>query len=181
MNTEYQIRPAIFDDASGIAQVQVASWKTTYRGILPDALIDRIGVEDRTKSWQKILTTFDETGQGGAMVVETAGRIVGFGSYGQQRDAELAAAGFGGEFTTIYLEHAHQRAGLGRALMAAMAAELVKSGETAAALWVISANTNAVAFYRALAGETVAERADPQGGDMDECAYGWRDLSGLIG
>ncbi len=181
MSTQYQIRPATLDDVASIAQVQVASWNTTYRGILPDALIDRIGIEDRAKSWQKILTEFTQSGQGGALVVETDGRIVGFGSYGPQRDAVLVAEGFGGEFTSLYLEQSHQRTGLGRALMGAMAAELIKSGETAAALWVISANTNAGAFYRALSGETVAERADPQGGDMNEHAYGWCDLSALNG
>ncbi|MFY0681345.1 MAG: GNAT family N-acetyltransferase [Thalassovita sp.] len=179
MSTTYQIRPALAEDAAGIAIVQVASWNTTYRGILPDALIDRISVEDRTKGWQKIFDAFAQSGQGGAIVAEQNNRIVGFGSYGLQRDDDLAEQGYDGEVTALYLEKEHQRAGVGRALMAELGKQAQSAGLSKVSLWVITANTGACLFYDALEGRTVATRADPQGGDMDERAYGWDDLSTL--
>ena len=45
---EQKIRAAVVEDAPAIAQVHVESSKTTYRGIFPESLLDRLSVSDRT-------------------------------------------------------------------------------------------------------------------------------------
>jgi hypothetical protein len=45
------IRPATAEDAAGIAAVHVRSWQVAYRGQLPDALLDSLSVDQRTRWW----------------------------------------------------------------------------------------------------------------------------------
>ncbi|MFT3977589.1 MAG: hypothetical protein QM688_10815 [Sphingomonas bacterium] len=59
---------------------------------------------------------------------------------------------------------------------------MIAFGHTAACLWVLRENDSARAFYDALGGLIVGEKAEEQaGGTLTEIAYGWRDISGLIG
>jgi hypothetical protein len=41
------IRRASQSDARAIAEVHVASWRETYRGIVPDAFLDALSVAER--------------------------------------------------------------------------------------------------------------------------------------
>ena len=44
---EIHIRRAIKDDISGIAKVHADSWKTTYKGIFPNEILENITYEQR--------------------------------------------------------------------------------------------------------------------------------------
>lgn len=46
---ELHIRRAIKDDISAIAKVHVDSWKTTYKGIFANGILDNITYEQREK------------------------------------------------------------------------------------------------------------------------------------
>src|SRR5207247_7924466 len=50
------IRAAVVDDARAIAEVHVGSWRSTYRGQLPDDLLDRLSVDEREAQWSSGLT-----------------------------------------------------------------------------------------------------------------------------
>jgi hypothetical protein len=47
------IRAADVDDAPAIAAVQVASWRTTYPGIVAQTHIDGLSVAERTIAWER--------------------------------------------------------------------------------------------------------------------------------
>lgn len=108
--------------------------------------------------------------------------IAGFGSCGRQRSPDLAEAGFDGEFQAIYVLQAAQRRGVGRALMAEMARDLVSRGFQGGALWVLDGNRPARGFYEALGGHVIGAREDRRDKDLTlaEVAYGWASL-GTIG
>ena len=55
------IRLAHPEDAAAIARVHVAMWETSYRGLIDDALIDEVTVEQREAMWGDILTAYTET------------------------------------------------------------------------------------------------------------------------
>src|SRR5687767_3602644 len=42
-----KIRPALPSDARAIADVHVRTWQSTYRGIVPDAYLDALSVDER--------------------------------------------------------------------------------------------------------------------------------------
>jgi GNAT superfamily N-acetyltransferase len=172
---DFSIRPATPADARAIAEVQVATWKTTYRGILPDALLDNLSADEREPRWRERLSTAPEV-----MLVarDTDGKVVGFVGGGAERTGTL---GCDGELHAIYLLERVQRQGLGTLLVNQLVRELRSRGFTSMAVWVLAANPFRK-FYGALGGKVIAEREHERGGQqVTEVAYGWRDLNGIRG
>lgn len=171
------LRDAEPADAGAIATVHVAAWRETYAGLLPEEMLAGISVEAREAMWTRILAN-----SGGTLVfvAEDGGRVVGFGSCGDQRDQGLRDLGFTAEISAIYLLRPHQRQGLGAVMMRRMAHALAERGQEAGALWVLRENLAARRFYERLAGAVVAEKEEqrPQG-TLFEVAYGWRRLADL--
>lgn len=50
------IRSALPEDARAIAEVHVSSWRTTYRGLLPESVLAAQSVEQRESGWRQITT-----------------------------------------------------------------------------------------------------------------------------
>jgi GNAT superfamily N-acetyltransferase len=170
------IRLARPEDAAAIARVHVAVWNSTYRGLIDDALIDAVTVEDREAMWTDILTAYTETHP--VLVAEDFGvGICGFGNAGPLRGEDVL--GFSGEFKTLYLLPAYQRRGVGRALLARLAAALLERGHDSALAWVLASNP-ACGFYEAMGGTICAQRLGEDEGDSPaDLAYGWSDLAAL--
>ena len=168
------IRPARPDDVEPIAALHVTAWLETYRGLLAEAVIASRDVAARRAQWGARL---DAPPPGSAMFVaeEPEGAIVAFGACGRQRDPSLA---FPGEFHGLYILRRAQRAGIGRALMRAMATSMLGHGLGGASLWVLRGNLAARAFYTELGGAQVAARETPEMGA--EVAFAWHDLRTLI-
>jgi len=171
-----RIREATVEDAPAIARVHSESWRTTYRGTVPDDYIGKFARDERERVWRKIL---DDSARRRFVCVAEAddGSVVGFVSGGAARGE---ANGFSGELYAIYLLDAHQRCGIGRRLTAALARRLLRSGYDSMLIWVLAAN-KACDFYAALGGVKVAEKpADITGAELTEIAYGWKDIRRLL-
>ncbi|WP_223285147.1 hypothetical protein [Paenibacillus sp. PL91] len=72
-----RIRQASIEDVPGIAQVHVASWKSTYRGMISDDYLNNLSVEKRINNWNWVFHHLnpDEV----SFVLENEdGAIVGF-------------------------------------------------------------------------------------------------------
>ncbi|WP_353345385.1 GNAT family N-acetyltransferase [Litorivita sp. NS0012-18] len=182
MKYTYSIRHADAQDAPAIAQVQAGVWRKAYQGRVPNALIERMeDVAERTKAWQTIFESFEESGLGQSFVaVEDDSGVVGFGTCGPQRDDALLDQGFSGEISALYIAAEHQGAGLGSGLLRFMAADLLRTGHMSAAFWVLGGNPKADRFFTQTGGLACATRSGAHG-DLHETAYGWRDLAQLAG
>jgi ribosomal protein S18 acetylase RimI-like enzyme len=160
--------------------MHVASWLETYPGIVPDSMLASLSIERRTENWKRILDDPSQANGTSVYVAELAGKIFGFGSCGVQRTASLSADGYPGEITGIYILRECQGRGLGRELMATMAADISARGYGGVSLWVLRDNFQARRFYESLKGSMVAEREDVRGDvTLVEVAYGWPDLNAL--
>jgi GNAT superfamily N-acetyltransferase len=174
--SDVRIRLATPADAAAIAEVRVNAWRTTYRGMIPDGYLDAMKVEDSAALWGKVLAAAPNTTS--TFVAEIDGRVVGFAS-GIMKPA--AAHGFDAELTGIYVVREAQGSGIGKRLVAAVAAAQRSHGATAMIVWVIAANKIARAFYESLGGVLVLEQPFSWDGmDLVEAGYGFRDLSALI-
>jgi GNAT superfamily N-acetyltransferase len=169
------IRPARPGDAAGIAQVHVASWRTTYPGMVPDRYLLDLSVPIYTERWKSLLT--DWSGVRGSFVAsEPPLGVIGFASCGTQR---TRIEGYGGEFYALYLYDHAQGRGIGRQLMATMAGELLRFGMNSAVVWVLRDNPSRW-FYERLGGSRLAEQTiNFASATLIEVAYGWRDLAPL--
>jgi len=173
MSWRGNVRPAHVEDARAIAEVHVASWRTTYKGIFPDTLLDGLSVDKREQSWRETLAS-SETSSVTLVACEVDGSIEGFISGGVERTGRL---GYEGEIYAIYLLQLAQRQGLGTLLVQHFARELRARGVGSMAVWVLAANPFRQ-FYEALGGELVAEQQIERGGQsFTESAYGWQDLT----
>jgi ribosomal protein S18 acetylase RimI-like enzyme len=168
--TAPRIRAAAIADANAIARVHVQAWRETYRGLVPDAMLDALSVERNTGMWQAII------GQRSIVqVAETDTGIVGFGSAGKVRDALL---GTSGEVSSIYLIDTIKRRGIGRALFGSLLRALAAGGYVSVGLWVLTSNAPTRRFYEALGGRIGAERIlEGAHGDLEEIAYVWDDVT----
>jgi L-amino acid N-acyltransferase YncA len=174
-----QIRSATLADAPAIAHVHAASWRTTYAGIIPNAVLAQMTDEARRlANWQRILG--DPQSPESVFVAEDdAGAIIGFAGGGPTRSGPEDAARYPGELYAIYLLQYAQGHGLGRALVRAVAQRLAEQGKHAMIVWVLAANP-ARHFYAALGGQFVREQPFTMGGtEIIEAAFGWDDTTFL--
>ncbi len=165
----FAVRAATIADADAIARVHAASWRTSYRGILPDHLLDRIDVGQRAASRRAIL----RDGAGLHLVAHdtTHHDIVGFCDAGPSR----RPGPWQGEIYAIYLAHHAKRHGLGAAMLERALAWFGARGDRAMVIWVLENNAHARRFYEAQGGR-LASRLDTRvgGHPVVELAYLWQ-------
>jgi ribosomal protein S18 acetylase RimI-like enzyme len=173
MRKGFQLRSATVADTEALGTVHVQAWREAYAGIVPDAILALLDPAQRAVMWRDVLA------RGAAVhIVEQDAAIVGFSASGQQRDASLP---YSGEIRAIYVLQQAHRLGIGRALMAATAGDLLARGHVSAMLWVLEANTPARRFYASLGGWEIARREQQlQGFRAADIAYAWDDLKRLM-
>lgn len=163
----FAIREAVLADADGVAAAHTESWRTSYRGILPDDVLDRIDVGQRVVTRRRILG--DPTGLHLVAYDVTHGDIVGFCDAGPARDA-----GADGEVYAIYLVQRAKRYGLGREMFEHAFAWLARAGMRSMLVWVLEDNHHARRFYEALGGRAGrAKRTTVAGFPVVELSYIW--------
>jgi GNAT superfamily N-acetyltransferase len=152
------VRPAVADDAGALAAVNVASWRAAYAGIMPDAYLDALSVEQRTASWARAIANPALR----CLVAETHdGRVVGYATVGPDPEDD----GPHGMLLMMYTLPDQWGGGAGPALMAASREALRGMCYAEAALWVLEANARARRFYeRDGWREDGARRDDDYGG-----------------
>lgn len=169
------VRAATVADARAIAAVHRDSWRSTYAGILPLAVIAREAGRRSEASWRKRLAV--KHADSATWMAERGGHgVVGFASCGPSR---APLEGLGAEVYALYVLQAHQRRGVGRELMRACARHFARRGIFGMYLWVLKAN-RARFFYEALGGQEIAAKTERLGQhEYAEIAYGWHDLTAL--
>src|ERR1700694_3094502 len=167
------VRPATIDDAAEIARVHVATWRSAYRGLLPDDFLASLSEVYYTERWTRVIGD----GMSGVFVAEEPDGIVGFASGGRERAGEH---GFEGELYAIYVLDTAERRGHGRALGRAVAGALRQMTLPDMIVWVLRDNVRARGFYEHLGGTYVREQPITVGTTtLEEVSYGWRALDDI--
>ena len=176
MGDAAKIREARPGDAAAIARVQVESWHTTFRGVLPEDFLAGINVEERRPKWDEELN--DPARASFVFVAETdAGEVVGFASCGRERKDDVE---FGGEFYAVYILEAFQHAGIGRALALAVVERLIEAGFRSMLVWALEVNEGGRRFYEKLGGRLVRTGSVTRGPHtFPTVGYGWPDIAAL--
>jgi ribosomal protein S18 acetylase RimI-like enzyme len=169
------VRQAKREDSAAIARVHVASWRTTYRGLLPDDFLASLNEEHYTERWTRVIGE----GSSRVFVVEEQRRssddeIVAFASCGRERAGESS---FAGELYAIYVLDSAQRQGHGRELVRAAAGALKEMKLADMIVWVLRDNAPARRFYERLGGAYVRSQPITIGSaTLEEVSYGWRSI-----
>jgi ribosomal protein S18 acetylase RimI-like enzyme len=136
------VRAATPGDAAAIATIHVESWRTAYRGIIPQALLDSLQHEPRRAYWQSKL----ETDNAEVWVAERNGAALGWIACGEDRDVPEDASRR--EIHAIYVAPQHYRTGVGTALLNHYFSTLSHPPVAQVFLWVLQNNVAALAFYQ---------------------------------
>ena len=156
--------------------MRVESWRTTYRGMIPQAYLDGMTVESSATLWDRTLAAGSARSQ--VFVAEDADGVLGFAAGVVLPEPKL---GFDSELAAVYLRPAYHRLGLGSKLVGVTASALIAQQATGMVVWVIAGNKIARAFYEGLGGELVVEQPFTWDGmDLVEAGYGWRNISQLV-
>jgi ribosomal protein S18 acetylase RimI-like enzyme len=172
-----RIRRANVHDCAALAHVQVDSYRAAYAGIFPRSYLDHFRYEEQEQDWRDLLSS----GSGDVLyVAETEpGEVVG---YGLGRAGPTGIPAYDGELVALHVRPAYHGQGLGRRILAAVAAELQRQGCTALMLWTLEKNP-AQALYEQLGGQRIGEKAwdgnQVFGTEVTEVAYGWPDAGAL--
>ncbi len=173
------VRPALLADIEGMARVHVDGWKNTYRGMVPDELLDHLTVKRDIASGFGSWLKKRRPGAEQFVALAPAGEIIGYARACPYREPD---ANFTGELEAIYVMKSHQGQGVGTALVREVARYLTKMGKLSMIVWVLPQNPYR-RFYERLGGTLVGRRiAKPHRlgvGPMLEVSYGWTDIRGL--
>ena len=141
-------RTAAAKDASAVAAVHDAAWRSTYQGIIPHLHLERMIARRGPRWWQQqierganvTLLVFDSVPQG-------------YATWGQARGTWPWPAG---EIFELYVTPPFQGVGLGSRLFATVKTALKREGLSRLVVWALKDNEAACAFYGGLGGAIAA-------------------------
>ena len=169
--TRFAVREATLGDADGIARAHTDSWQSSYRGILPDTVLDRIDVGQRAETRRRILR--DRSIYQLVAYDLTHDDIVGFCDAGPSR----RHVPYAGELYAIYIVQRAKRYGLGQDMFERVQAHLVREGLRSMIVWVLDNNHHARRFYEAMGGRVGSRLSSTVGGfPIVELSYVWDRL-----
>ncbi len=179
------IRRASLDDAAGIAAVHVATWRSAYPGLLPDAYLAGLSTPRLTQFYRRLLA--DRGGNAAVFVAmaepESGGgpaRLVGFSGCGRARRSLMGGGVADGEIDTLYVLDDFRERGIGRRLLRAAGAHLAAVGCGSAMLWVLRDNPSRW-FYQRLGGRPVGWELTRVGGTaVAQMALVWDPIAQLL-
>lgn len=168
------IRPAEISDAPSISRVHIDSWKSTYRGMIPDEILDNLNYARNAGRWSERCS--DSEPDRTIFVAVDDGQVIGFAYCGPNRDT---AWPFACELYAIYILKEYQGQGIGRGLFNKTVEWLLAHKMPSMIVWVLKANP-AEEFYKKLGGYRVGLRMVHIGLPLDAISYGWDDLRKII-
>jgi GNAT superfamily N-acetyltransferase len=131
---EVSVRPARAGDAEAVARVQLVTWQTAYRALLPEALLDDWDDAAAADAWRAAIVDPPSPAHG-VLVALDGVEVTGFAAYGPpEGDAEPDLPTT--EVTALLVEPRWGRRGHGSRLLAAVADLAVAGGVARLQMWL---------------------------------------------
>jgi GNAT superfamily N-acetyltransferase len=142
---EVSVRPARAGDAEAVARVQLVTWRTAYRALLPEALLDDWDDAAAADAWRAAIVDPPSPAHG-VLVALDGVEVTGFAAYGPpEADAEPDLPTT--EVTALLVEPRWGRRGHGSRLLAAVTDVARAGGVARLQTWVLDADRVSAGFY----------------------------------
>ena len=167
-NHRVVVRAATLSDVSAVADLHLASWRTAYRGIVPEAYLRDVTLEGRQARWRRALSA-RESRHTDTLVAVDGVEVVGVCSFGPRQDDTAST----GEIHSLHIQPQRRRTGMGTLLLNNAVRRLAERGFDSAVLWVLEANAGARQFYEVLGWLPTGEQRveDREGHAIPEVRY----------
>jgi len=171
MTESIHIREANPNDVPAIAKVHVLSWKESFVGIVPDAFLERLTIENRVEAFAK---RFGEENYRMYVAEFDGAGAVGFADVG---DPRYDVGNYDAELYAIYLFREFQGKGIGALLFERIKEFLVDQGKSSMYLLALEVSPYRP-FYEKMGGKLVGKRpVQLMNIDFNAVVYGWERLS----
>lgn len=171
------IRESILEDARDIATIKISVWRSTYKDIIPTDFLMQMSSEAEVEAVLGLLSK-GKDGIFSFVAENESGEVVGYVFGGPERSGNEI---YKGEIYAIYILGEYQQQGVGRKLFQACVKKLAELKINSMLIWSFSANPS-IGFYKKLGGREVEKKEfDFQGIKNELVAYGWIDISKLLG
>jgi ribosomal protein S18 acetylase RimI-like enzyme len=179
------IRVAQLNDAPALARVIVDTGRAAHSSQVPEAALTNTPLTqayaESERNWVQVLHQIAEADQPQECIYvaeDETGTVVGLVMGGPPRQEAFERIG---EVYVLYVRESHQRRGLGRRLLQAVAADLAQRGRLTLWIGCLATNVPARRFYEEMGGRLIGERTIDQAGfKLPEVIYGWADTRALI-
>lgn len=169
-----KIREATIHDAQGIAKVHVDSWRTTYKGIIPDDFLNNLSYEQRTELW---IHNIGRKNNFILVAESTEGEIIDFADFWKRETNTIPNSS---DLTSIYLLEEYQGKGMGRKLLERLFLKIKQLGYQSIFVEVLAENKTRYfyEYYGAKLYKTVQVKIG--GKILDEIVYIWDDVDKVL-
>jgi ribosomal protein S18 acetylase RimI-like enzyme len=127
-------------DSLRIAEIQIATWRSAYSGIVPEQFLSSMSVAAHERSWRGHIGHPHSP----LFVATRAAECIGFCHVTPARDPDLEG---GAEVVAIYVAPQCQRQGAGGLLMSSALGFAASSCYESLSLWVLALNRAGRSFY----------------------------------
>jgi ribosomal protein S18 acetylase RimI-like enzyme len=174
----FHIREATLNDAEAMAKVRIDTWRSAYKGIVPDDYLSGLSPEQTAIRWSEVYFKSRQPGVFALVAENDIKEVVGIAIAGPERDQD---PGYQSEIYVLYVLPAYQNQGIGRSLVTACVQQLLRQGLDTLLIWIMAENPYR-RFYETLGGRIVGKIEKQRGSKLiPEIAYGWRDIRILAG
>ena len=135
------VRDAELSDANDLSLVYQISWKTAYKGMVPDEYLYNLSQDHWTESFKKWINDKEKK----VNVLLDNSKIIGGIVYGKARQENLGNCG---EIISLYVLPEYFGKGAGRLLMDCAIKNLKLATYSKVYIWVLDKNIRAQKFYR---------------------------------
>ena len=165
----YQVAPVQAQDLEAIAELQIRSWQTAYRGLMSHAFLDQTVPSALRQHWAEM------PGEGWLLLAaRERDDVTGFVAIELGRGEKLAYV------DNLHVEPRLKGRGIGRLLMREAARRMIDLRETGVWLTVLDTNEPSRQFYRRIGGEEGPLKHEILVDQpVQSIPVFWRDLSAL--
>ncbi len=161
----FEIRNATLDDVGALAEIHVEAWEATYRGILPDEMIDTRDLELRKRTWREHLENLASPEHVRVGVLN--GRVVAFTDFGGPSPDDPGVL----DGRTLYMRTETQGMGIGSHMRADYVRTAKELGYHTITFWIVKENEQAQRFYAGSEWERTGGERDMEGGAFHEVQF----------
>jgi len=171
-----KIRKAVVTDVTAIVTINIKTWKIAYKGIVPQAHLDSLSVNDKLPRWTKTINNLKENRKE-IFVAEISNKngkeLVGFSLGGPSHFEDFK---IDGDLHAIYVLPKYWKQGIGTLLFNSVIKFFLSMKFKSMVIWALKENS-AGDFYKKLGGIPKFQKTLTYGGkELDALGFYWKNL-----
>lgn len=170
------IRKAVDTDASAIATINIKTWQSAYKGIIPQVHLDSLSIDDAIPRWALKISNMKENKKE-IFVAETSNlngkKVVGFSMGGPSHFEDFK---IDGDLHAIYVLPKYWKQGIGTLLFNSVIKFFLNMKFKTMIIWALKDNS-ACNFYKKLGGVPKFHKSLTYAGkELDVQGFYWENL-----